>query len=224
LRPQSGIVRDIKPANTAITDQAGMLADFGIAKIIDEEATLDLTGTSAAVGTPEYMAPEQATSKTTDHRVDIYALGIVLYEMVTGRKPFQADTPLAVLFKHASEPLPRPSQFAAGIPDQVEKILVKALAKKPAERYQSMGEIARELDTLLSGNLPTLRSFSSKGETASTSTIAPFRVTTKKNVRLWASLALVSIAAVGIFMTRLAKGNVMQRPAQLLARPPLQIL
>jgi len=145
------IHRDVKPSNILITESGEpILTDFGVAKILDEEATLDLTGTSAAVGTPEYMAPEQATSKNIDHRADIYALGIVLYEMVTGRKPFQADTPLAVLFKHASEPLPRPSQFAPNIPDLLEKVLVKALTKNRDDRYQSMKEMGGALQNLLS--------------------------------------------------------------------------
>jgi serine/threonine protein kinase len=140
------IHRDIKPANILLT-QTGepMLSDFGVAKIIEDDATVDLTGTSAAVGTPEYMAPEQITSKTVDHRADIYALGIVLYEMLTGRKPFQADTPMAVLFKQASDPLPSPRQFVNSIPVPMEKILIKALAKKPEDRYQSMGEFAAAL-------------------------------------------------------------------------------
>lgn len=148
------IHRDVKPSNILITESGEpMLTDFGVAKIIDEEATLDLTGTSAAVGTPEYMAPEQATSKNIDHRADIYALGIVFYEMVTGRRPFQADTPLAVLFKQASEPLPRPTLFIPSLPDGVEKILLKALAKRPEDRYQSIGDLASSLDGLLVGTI-----------------------------------------------------------------------
>jgi serine/threonine protein kinase len=146
---QNIIHRDVKPSNILITaDGDPMLTDFGIAKIIDEEATVDLTGTSATVGTPEYMAPEQVIAKSVDHRADIYALGIVFYEMVTGRKPFLADTPMAVLFKHVSEPLPRPKQFVPNLPDEVEKILLKALAKKPDDRYQSMAEFANALDKL----------------------------------------------------------------------------
>jgi len=152
------IHRDIKPSNILITESGEpMLTDFGVAKIIDEEATLDLTGTSAAVGTPEYMAPEQATSKNVDHRADIYALGIVFYEMVTGRRPFQADTPLAVLFKQASEPLPRPSQFITSLPDSVEKILLKALTKKPEDRYQGMGEVVHAMESLVSGVAPAVK-------------------------------------------------------------------
>lgn len=152
------IHRDVKPSNILITESGEpMLTDFGVAKIIDEGATVDLTGTSAAVGTPEYMAPEQATSKNLDHRADIYALGIVFYEMVTGRRPFQADTPLAVLFKQATEALPRPTQFIPTLPAEVEKILVKALAKKPEDRYQSAGEMVHSIETLLSGVAPAAR-------------------------------------------------------------------
>jgi serine/threonine protein kinase len=121
---QNVIHRDVKPSNILITDSGDpMLTDFGVAKVIEEDATIDLTGTAMVVGTPEYMAPEQATSKSVDQRVDVYALGIVFYELVTGRKPFMADTPLAVLIKQASEPLPRPKKFAPAIPDRIEQIL-----------------------------------------------------------------------------------------------------
>ena len=118
-----------------------MLTDFGIAKILDEEVTVDLTSTSAALGTPEYMAPEQAIAKTVDHRADIYALGVVLYEIVTGRKPFVVDTPMAVLIKHATESLPRPTQFIPNLSTTIENLLIIALAKKPDDRHQSMGDM-----------------------------------------------------------------------------------
>jgi len=143
---QNLIHRDVKPSNILLTERGQpMLTDFGIAKILDLEETQDLTGTSAAVGTPEYMAPEQATAKTVDHRVDIYASGIVLYEMLTGRKPFTADTPMAILIKHTTEPLPRPRQFAPHLPDEMEKILIKALAKQPEDRYQSFREMTKAM-------------------------------------------------------------------------------
>jgi len=142
--------RDVKPSNILITHSGDpMLTDFGIAKIIDEESTLDLTGTSAAIGTPEYMAPEQVTAKTVDHRADIYALGIVLYEMITGRKPFMADTPMAVLFKHTSDPLPRPTQFVSDLPVNVENILIKALAKRPENRFSNMTAFVTALETAM---------------------------------------------------------------------------
>ncbi len=140
------IHRDVKPSNILLTTSGEpMLTDFGVAKVIDEEVTQDLTGTSATVGTPEYMAPEQVISKTVDHRADIYALGVVMFEMVTGRRPYEADTPMAVLFKHASDPLPRPRDLVPDLPEQVEQVLLKALAKKPDDRYQDMGEFTSAL-------------------------------------------------------------------------------
>ncbi len=141
--------RDVKPSNILLTQtMQPMLTDFGIAKIVDEENPQELTGTGIAIGTPEYMAPEQVTSKTTDARADIYAMGVVFYEMVTGRRPFEADTPMAVLFKHASEPLPRPSSLVNDLPVNVENFIFKATAKDPNERYQSMDEFVAALGKL----------------------------------------------------------------------------
>ena len=146
------IHRDVKPSNLLLTDQGQpMLTDFGVAKVLEEDATQDLTGTSATVGTPEYMAPEQVTSKSVDLRVDVYSLGVVFYELVTGRRPFEADTPMAVIVKHASEPLPRPSQFVKNLPENVEYFIIKALAKKPENHYQTADEMRKALEGLLSG-------------------------------------------------------------------------
>ena len=106
---QGIIHRDIKPANILISPSGlPILADFGIAKMLESELTSDLTGTNVGVGTPDYMAPEQGLGKGVDHRPDDYALGIVFYEMITGRKPYTADTPLAAMRKQARESLPRP--------------------------------------------------------------------------------------------------------------------
>jgi serine/threonine protein kinase len=155
---EHGIVhRDVKPSNILLTEKGQpMLTDFGIAKILESEETAELTGTGMGVGTPEYMAPEQTSSKSVDQRADIYSLGIVLYEMVTGRKPFIADTPLAVLFKQASEPLPRPRQYVPDLPEAVEKVLIKALAKKPEDRYQSMGEFANAMERSTEQGTPAI--------------------------------------------------------------------
>jgi len=147
---QGMIHRDVKPSNILITEDGELiLTDFGIAKILSDEDTVDLTGTRGIVGTPEYMAPEQVTSTAVDARVDIYALGIMLYEMVTGRKPYQADTPMAVMIKHARDPLPRPREFVPELPEEVERILLKALAKDPDERYQTADELALALQQVL---------------------------------------------------------------------------
>ncbi len=149
------IHRDVKPSNILLT-QTGqpMLSDFGVAKVVDAEDAAELTGTMVTIGTPEYMAPEQVNSKHVDARVDIYALGIVLYEMVTGRRPFTADTPMAVMIMHSRDPLPRPTSFVPDLPAQVEYILYKALAKDPNERYGSMAEF-REALAGLAGSMAT---------------------------------------------------------------------
>ncbi len=147
---QHGIIhRDIKPSNILITESGEpMLTDFGIAKILEREQSTALTGSGMAVGTPEYMAPEQWTG-TTSPKSDLYSLGVVFYEMVTGRKPYIADTPAAVLIKQATEPFPRPSQFEPNIPEALEWVLVKMLAKNPDDRYADMGELIRAMDNLL---------------------------------------------------------------------------
>ncbi|MEW6499216.1 MAG: protein kinase, partial [Cyanobacteriota bacterium] len=110
------IHRDIKPANILLT-QSGepMLSDFGIAKMLGEGHTL--TGTGVGIGTPEYMSPEQCKGGKIDQRSDIYSLGIVFFELITGRRPYQADTPMAVAFKQVSEPLPRLQELVPGLPE-----------------------------------------------------------------------------------------------------------
>jgi serine/threonine protein kinase len=144
--------RDIKSSNILITDSgAPMLADFGVAKLFEAEETVDLTGTGIGVGTPEYMAPEQGRGKT-DQRSEVYSLGIVFYELVTGRKPYTAETPLAVLIMQASDPLQPPRKFVPGLPANVEGIIFKCLAKAPESRYQTMGELAEALGRIIAGN------------------------------------------------------------------------
>jgi tRNA A-37 threonylcarbamoyl transferase component Bud32 len=136
-----GVVhRDLKPAN-ALIDSFGnvFLTDFGIAKLL-ESASPRLTQTDAVMGTPAYISPEQAQGQTVDQRSDIYSLGIILYEMVTGSVPFIADTPLAVLFKHITDPLPLPSKVKPDVPEAIEKVILKALAKNPQDRFATASD------------------------------------------------------------------------------------
>jgi serine/threonine protein kinase len=146
------IHRDVKPSNILITRSGEpMLTDFGIAKILTGEHGQTLTEMGAGIGTPEYMAPEQWVGKATVQS-DVYSLGVVLYEMVTGHAPYTADTPTAVLLKQAKEPLPRPGQFLPGLPEMVEKALCKALEKQPEDRYPTMGDFAAALNGLMSSS------------------------------------------------------------------------
>jgi serine/threonine-protein kinase len=149
------IHRDVKPGNILLTAKGQpMVSDFGIAKILDVEGGNTLTSTNVAIGTPEYMAPEQWLNQISPQS-DIYALGIVFYELVTGQRPYIADTPAAVFLKQSNDPLPRPRSFVPGLPEEVEKVLYKALAKRPEERYASMGEFAAALEGLASPDRPS---------------------------------------------------------------------
>jgi len=143
-----GIIhRDIKPANIMLTKKnQAVLTDFGIAQIM---GTKQVTAIGAMMGTLNYMAPEQGLEGHCDVRSDIYSLGIVLYEMLTGYTPFDADTPLAILMKHLNDPLPLPSQLDPNLPPSFEDIVLKALAKDPADRYQSAAEMLAVIQNMI---------------------------------------------------------------------------
>jgi ligand-binding sensor domain-containing protein/tRNA A-37 threonylcarbamoyl transferase component Bud32 len=135
-----GVVhRDLKPSNVMVDLHGHLfLTDFGIAKLL--EGSSKLTGTGTLMGTPDYMSPEQAQGLKVDQRTDIYSLGIILYEMVTGRVPFEAETPLAVILAHVNAPLPLPSSLKPGLSPAIERVLLKALAKSPDDRFASIDE------------------------------------------------------------------------------------
>jgi serine/threonine-protein kinase len=143
---EAGILhRDVKPANILFTrDGRAVVTDFGIAKIV--MGAPDLTRTGLGIGTPEYMSPEQARGKTLDPRADLYSLGVVAYQMVTGRVPFVGDTAVAVVVAHLSEPLPPPSSIDPHVGESTERTLTKVLAKDPDDRFAGTREFARALD------------------------------------------------------------------------------
>jgi serine/threonine-protein kinase len=150
------IHRDIKPANVLLADHArGMadsvyLVDFGIAR--DSTANTSLTVTGAAVGTPDYMAPERFTAGRIDRRADIYALGCLLYEMLTGRKPFAGGEYPALLFKHLNADPPKPSAARQGIPAAMDGVVARSMAKNPESRFATAGELAAAAEAALDGS------------------------------------------------------------------------
>jgi len=139
--------RDIKPANIMFdSDGRVVLTDFGIARIVSGPT---MTASGSMVGTPAYMSPEQGLGQPGDHRSDIYSLGVVLYQLVTGTVPFSADTPIAIVLRHVNDPLLPPSSLNPEVPEGLERIIYKALAKSPEERYQSVEEMKAHLDDLV---------------------------------------------------------------------------
>jgi serine/threonine protein kinase len=142
---QQGIIhRDVKPANVLLDrGKWALLSDFGLAKMA--AASVQLTKTGVGLGTPAYMSPEQAQGKPVDAQSDIYSLGIMLFEMLTGQVPFDADTPLAVLIKHLTAPLPLPRAVNPDIPEPVERVILKAVAKAPEDRFQRVSEMVEAL-------------------------------------------------------------------------------
>jgi ATP/maltotriose-dependent transcriptional regulator MalT len=136
--------RDVKPSNVLLDEGNWVqLADFGLAKLMVPDQ--QLTATGAGVGTPAYMSPEQARGLDVHRGTDIYSLGVVLYEMVVGRLPFDGQTGMDMLLKHISEPAPPPCQVNPSVPPAMEGVILKALEKRPEDRYASAGEMARGL-------------------------------------------------------------------------------
>ncbi len=169
-----GIVhRDLKPGNILFTNKnVALISDFGIAKFTQGEAG-NMTG-SAIIGTPAYMAPEQAGGESVDGRTDIYALGVILYEMVTGKQPYKADTPLAVAIKHMTEPVPRILQANPSLPVWMEKVISTAMAKSPDDRFSTAVEMVETIKAFLRGeDMPATLVRSEK----QTQKISPFNKT-----------------------------------------------
>lgn len=147
-----GIIhRDIKPSNILFTaDDQPVLSDFGVARL--QDGAIRLTTSGGVVGSPAYMAPEQATGQTVDGRSDVYALGVVLYEAAMGRPPFAGATPTEVLFKHVQQP--PPTGLNPNLPPAVEAVILRALAKSPDQRFASAGALAQAFAAALRGEAP----------------------------------------------------------------------
>ena len=149
---QAGIVhRDIKPANVMITPTGAVkVMDFGIARAVADSAAT-MTQTHAVIGTAQYLSPEQARGETVDARSDLYSTGCLLFELLTGRPPFIGDSPVAVAYQHVGQAPQRPSELASDVPEVLDRIVLKSLAKDRDARYSTAAEFRADLETALRG-------------------------------------------------------------------------
>ncbi len=152
---EHGVIhRDIKPANILMTPEGRLLlTDFGLVKIVAEGHTpqIRLTGAGAPVGTPDYMAPEQVIGEEIDARADLYALGVVLYQMVTGTTPFQGETPMQIAAQHLQIPPPSPQMLRPDLSVATEQVMLRALAKRPSDRFMRAQDLANAFRMSLMG-------------------------------------------------------------------------
>ncbi len=147
---RNGLIhRDVKPANVMITRTGAVkVMDFGIARALSDNAAT-VTQTAAVIGTAQYLSPEQARGEAVDARSDVYSTGCLLYELLTGKPPFQGDSPVAVAYQHVRENAPAPSTVNPAVPPALDSIVMKALAKNPLNRYQSAAEMREDLQRAL---------------------------------------------------------------------------
>jgi len=200
------IHRDLKPSNIMIDREGSVrIMDFGIARHLKEKG---ITGAGIMIGTPEYMSPEQVDGQAPDQRADIYSLGIILYEMVTGQVPFEGDTPFSIGVKQKSE-IPRPpKEINEQILESLNRMILKCLEKEKENRYQSAGELLHALTALEKGIPTTERTIPAK----KTATSKEVTVTVQRRW-VWAAVSLMIVAA-SVLAFLLLKGERSAAPAE----------
>ena len=205
--------RDIKPGNILMADDGTVkVTDFGIARAIDSDS--NVTQTAAVLGTAAYLSPEQAQGRPVDARSDVYALGVVLYELLTGQQPFQGDTAVTVAYQHVQELARPPRDLNPGLSTPAEAICVRAMAKNPANRYQSAAELREDLLRALSGGDVAAPAVLRATETALLDPIDP-AVTTGERTRrrrrtigyLLLGLGSVIAAALAVYLLLVGFGG-----------------
>jgi len=194
---RSGVVhRDLKSSNIMIDEEGNVrIMDFGIARSLEAKG---ITGAGVMIGTPEYMSPEQVEGKETDQRSDIYSLGVILYEMVTGRAPFEGDTPFTIGMKHKGETPKNPNELNNQISDDLNRLILKCLEKEKDKRYQSAGEVRSELENIESGIPTTERIIPEKRPLTSREITVTFGI--KK--LLIPALVIIAVVIVGLVLWR----------------------
>jgi len=194
-----GVVhRDLKPSNIMIDKEGdAKIMDFGIARSI---RTKGITGPGVAIGTPEYMSPEQVDGKEADPRADLYSLSIILYEMVTGTVPFEGETAFAVGLKHKSEPPENPKKLNPQIPDDLSRLILKGLEKDKEKRYQSAAEVLSELIRIEQG-VPTTEKVVPKRKPLTSREIT-VKFSLRKLIIPAIAVAVVAIGAVLLVFVR----------------------
>lgn len=190
-----GVVhRDLKPSNIMIDKEgSARIMDFGIARSLKEKG---ITGAGVMIGTPEYMSPEQVEGKEVDQRSDIYSLGVILYEMVTGKVPFEGDTALTIAVKHKTEEPKNPKEFNSQLSNDLSRVILRCLEKDKEKRYQSAGEVLSELESIEKG-IPTTEKEISERKPLTSREIT-VQLSPKK--LLVPALLIIAIAVIGLIL------------------------
>jgi serine/threonine protein kinase/tetratricopeptide (TPR) repeat protein len=193
-----GVVhRDLKPQNIMVDEEGNArIMDFGIARSI---AGKGITGAGVMIGTPEYMSPEQVEVKEVDQRSDIYSLGVILYEMVTGRVPFEGETPLDIAMKHKSEEPKDPKELNVQIPEDLIRLILRCMEKDKENRYQNAGEVGSELENIEKG-IPTTERVIPKRKPITSREIT---VTFGFKKLFIPALVIISLAIIGVIIWQL---------------------